>query len=415
MISEGIAAQAEKSEKGASGKMKKAEKGLLSIPKALRAGQGNDQKKEEEEEPTIKLSTIKYLATIVAQPVTTFTLEETSSELTRLASGKDVHPSVQEVILQNLVQTLKAQIRLQPEAQLGPIWQALEELAIVACSLDERRMLTEEDWTRSRMPQITLRNSRPSRVFDLDIVTLPIEVRARWASLVDNMLGTQVKQTHRWLLEYLKRQKIPESELQWLVQAQFGPLLPDLYTPSNETYKQNRRYLQANSWSIRILGQQTIGFTYADKLHKLTAQLYDVDEEWYLKRDGKDFWALSTQWAEGHLRAWGTLIGIYGEFGGEDIAATLKSTIDVLLRPSNMLITAGQPESKNVPWGAVQTMIDYLKPPKFTSLKGRGEWRHHIRPLLDSVLNLVSQAQRQDGLSSVLYDNLLTRIRVSGF
>ncbi|CCA66763.1 hypothetical protein PIIN_00443 [Serendipita indica DSM 11827] len=408
VISEGMAAQAQKSEKGVSGKMKNAERGILAIPKALRP----EGEKKEEDEPTVKLSTIKYLATIVAQPVTTLDPEESCNELTRLASTQNVHPSVQDVVLQNLVQMLRSQIRLHAGPQLEPVWRTLEELAMVAVSLDERRMLTEKDWTRSKMPKITLRNTRPLRVLTLDIVTLPLDVRPHWASLVDNMFRTQAQQTHRWLLEYLKRKKIPDSELQWLVQAQFGPLLPELYTPCNSAYKSNSKYLPENSWNIRILNQQAIGFLYADKLYKFTAQLDDADQGWYTKEDGQHFIALRNQWGKGHLTAWDTLVGVHRELGGEDRVATLKGIIDTLLQPSNMVIIPEQPESRNTPWAVVQQMVGYFKPSVFATPQTRGEWKQHTRPMLEWTLDRVNQAQEQDGLSSVLYYNLITKIKL---
>ncbi|KAG8848369.1 hypothetical protein FRB91_010873, partial [Serendipita sp. 411] len=144
---------------------------------------------EETKKPIIKISTIKCVAFTLAGPTTGYNVQEMSTQLKELTVGS-VHPSLQEALLSQLVYILSREAYIQPGDVLDSIWETLNSFALMASSLDEWRLLTDEEWRRFSLPKITgMDSTRAQSIFNATVTNLPKKDRQRWALMVDEMLG----------------------------------------------------------------------------------------------------------------------------------------------------------------------------------------------------------------------------------
>lgn len=395
--------------------MKQIQDALKSQPIEVKQPESTVKEGEgETKEPPVKISTIKYLVETVCRPITGFTLRDMADELVQLTQG-DIHPSLQQVLLANLTSILVREGKIQSRSQMETIWQLLEQLALVAVSLNEWRLLREKDWKANKLPKVVIENPRPVEITNINVMSLEEESRSRWASTVDGMYGQQVQSTHRWFTEFLRRHNVTEEDLKVLQDAEIGPMLSSLQNASHSSYNSLRKYLPEDSWHLRILTRQIVAYITVHKLHVISGQFNTSDPEWYKAEDGKDFLSLLTNWSQQSIASFGTLISIYQEHDVPEIDRALRWALDMLLQPYNMVVTAGNARSRSIPWGELSKFTLHFKPNRRMSKEMEDGWKNRIRPLLQWFSERVQRASVEDGQPSIYYDPLKRQIKVSKY
>jgi hypothetical protein len=363
-------------------------------------------------EPNIKISTIKYLVTCVGQPFSGLSLKELSWELQSIA-GQEAHPSVQETLLSMLTGIIVREGHLRPQTQLDTVWKLLETLSSIACSLDERRQLKEEDWSRPTLPEIALSNQRPALVMNVQIQTLPVNDRARWTAMVERMLSLQVAQTKRWTTEFVKRHNCTPEDISFIEKMEFGPLLSCLGGQLAQSYNSLREYLPDNSWHIKILQSQTSSYQVADKLFALSTRLDKSEPDWKKSQDGMDFTSLINLWWAGHQVAFQMLVSVLQRHGSEEVRNSLQVAFQALLEPPGMLVSVGNHLRRSTPWEALRVLVWDLKPQDKMTKQEQDHWKMRIRPLVQWLAEHATRASKDDGQDPIFYTALLTQINVS--
>jgi hypothetical protein len=366
----------------------------------------------ESKEPNVKISTVKYIATCAAQPFAGLGLEEISQELESMA-GQNAHPSVQETLLSMLTGIIVREGCLRPQVQLEAVWKLLESLASVACSLDEKRQLTEKDWSRPTLPEIALYNQRPALIMDVQIETLPVNDRVRWTAMVESMLSLQVAQTKRWLTEFLRRHNYSPEATEFVEKTEFGPLLSCLRGRLPQSYNLLRNYLPGNSWHVRILQSQISAYLISDELFAISTQLDKSEPDWKKSQDGKDWTSLLNEWSSGHQTAFQMLVSVLLKHGREEARSSLQEACQVLLEPSSMLVSAGNHLRRSTPWEVLRTLIWELRPLDKMTKQDQEAWKTRIRPVLQCLAEYAAQTRQDDEKDQACYISLLTQINVS--
>jgi hypothetical protein len=328
-------------------------------------------------------------------------------------AGQNAHPSVQETLLSMLTGIIVREGCLRPQAQLETVWKLLETLACVACSLDEKRQLTEKDWSRPTLPEIALSNQRPALITNVQIETLPVNDRVRWTAMVELMLSLQVAQTKRWLSEFLRRHNCDPEDIEFVEKTEFGPLLSCLRSRLPQSYNLLRNYLQGNSWHIRILQSQISAYLIADKFFAISTRLDRSEPDWRKSQDGKDLTSLLNEWSSGHQTAFQILVSVLLKHGREEAKHSLQEAFQVLLKPSSMLVSVGNHLRRSTPWEVLGSRIWDLRPHDKMSKQDQEAWKTRIRPLLQWLAEPVAQAIQNNGKEQAYYISLLTLINVS--
>ena len=363
------------------------------------------------EEPEIKISTFKYLITCVVQPFSGLSLEETSQELQSI-SRQEFHPSVQEALLSVLTRAIVHEGHLYPQPQLEVIWKLLETLASVACSLDEKRLLTEKDWLKPALPEISFHNQRPTLILNVEIQSVPLSDRPRWALMVDSMLSQQARETKRWLREFLRTHHCDPKDIEAMERAEFGPLLSCLHDQLPKSYETLRQYLPDKSWHIKILQSRVSAYLLVDKLFAVSSQLEDIEPGWKKEQDGRDFVSLLTVWSAGHQNAFQTLVSTVQKHGSEEAKEALQTALQDLLNPEAMLISVGNHLRRSVAWEVLGALILDLKPRENMAKQDQDGWKTNVRPLMQWLAERIRQASEEDGQEQIFYVAPLTQIHV---
>ena len=381
-------------------------------PKLQETPKPQETEKPKDVEPSVKISTVKYLVTLAAQPYTGLSVDDMARELGSIAR-QESHPSVQESILSMLISIIVREVRLRPQSQLEPVWKLLEAQAAVACSLDEKRQLTEKDWSRPKLPEIILNNQRPALFLNVQINTIPANDRSRWTLMIEGMLAQQVAETKRWMGEFLRRHHVKTDYIELIDNAEFGALLPCLSLGLPASYAKLLPYLPKNSWHRRILEFQISSYLTANKLQGVSNQLETLEPEWRKAQDGKEFVGLLCYWGTGRLNAFRMLVSTLQKHGYEEVRQSLQVALGEHLVPSAMLVAVGSYLTRTTPWDALIGLIRDLRPPNWAAKSEQDNWKNNIRPLIQWLDKRIETDSREDEQTEPYYMELLSHTKVS--
>lgn len=365
----------------------------------------NSNIQTEGNEPSVKVSTIKYLVSLAARPCTGFSLEEAVQELEEI-ERQEKHPSIQEALISVLTTTIVNESRLRPQSQLEKVWNLLESLAITACSLNEKRRLTEKDWSKPTLPELAINNERPGPILNAQINTVPATDRVRWATMIEEMLKGQACDTKRWVNEFLKRHGAGKGYFDSLNDLEFGALLPCLSIRVGDSYGQLREYLPKKSRHLKILEAQVTSYLISNKLLLFSAELDRVDPEWKQAQDGKDFTSLVNIWSTRYMAGFQTLISMLRKHGDGDVKESLQMALHKILVPANMLISGQNSLQRTTPWETLISLVGTLRPEQIMAKKDQDNWKNNIRPLIEWLEEQVLAATDEDEQRQLFYFKL---------
>jgi hypothetical protein len=329
---------------------------------------------------SVKITTVKHLVVMLASSPSGLSIAAVCARLTALFEATS-HPSVQSTLLQAFIDLLirDGPIVAAPDADV--IFGQLERIGLRACGLDGKTFLTEEDWSQEKLPVIDPDNAAASGVLGISRAQVPASFAERYINIVEGMYATQMRNSKRWMMEYMQRNAASETELKMMQGYPFGPLL-NLRGHFGDFVRTWRREIPQDSTLIKLINDLPTAFLRANGLRPFLERLRTKPMQLADERLAQNFKRLVGIWDK-HNDHFSVIVDRLNLLGNQEDSDTLKDVFRTLLLPANQSVVPGSLSNPGLatPNDLLLALIDHLKPQKIKSPIEREAWLKHVRPL----------------------------------